>query len=137
MESTAVRPAAGAWEEHAIRSLADGVGANAWARRAQLVMAAWRGDSVTSIATKAGLTPHTVKRWLAMFDEQGVPGLMAQPGSGRRSRVSDGDRDRIVAVARKGRWTLESLTEAVRAEGINLGAGQLRKILIAAGVNWR
>ncbi|QUQ66971.1 helix-turn-helix domain-containing protein [Kutzneria sp. CA-103260] len=137
MAPTAVRPPAGAWEEHAIRSLADGVGANAWARRAQLVMAAWRGDSVASIASDAGLTPHTVKRWLTMFDEQGVPGLMAQPGSGRRSRVSDGDRDRIVAVARKGRWTLESLTEAVRAEGIDLGAGQLRRILIAAGVNWR
>ncbi len=137
MASTVVRPPVGAWEEHAIRSLADGAGANAWARRAQLVIAAWHGDSVASIASKAGLTPLTVKRWLAMFDEQGVPGLMAQPGSGRRSRVSDGDRDRIVAVARKGRWTLESLTEAVRAEGINLGAGQLRKILIAAGVNWR
>lgn len=137
MASIAVRPPAGAWEEHAIRSLADGVGANAWARRAQLVMAAWRGDSVTSIANQAGLTPHTVKRWLARFDQQGVPGLMAQPGSGRRSRVSDGDRDRIVAVARDGRWTLESLTEAVRAEGIDLGPGQLRKILIAAGVNWR
>ena len=137
MSPTAVRPPAGAWEEHAIRSLADGAGANAWARRAQLVMAAWRGDSVTSIAADAGLTPHTVKRWLAAFDEQGVPGLMAQPGSGRRSRLSDGDRDRIVAVARKGRWTLDSLTEAVRAEGIALSAGQLRKILIAAGVNWR
>jgi transposase len=137
MPPTAVRPPAGVWEEHAIRSLADGVGTNAWARRAQLVMAAWRGESVTAIASSAGLSAHTVKRWLARFDEQGVPGLMAQPGSGRRSRVSDGDRDRIVAVASKGRWTLQSLTEAVRAEGIDLGAGQLRKILIAAGVNWR
>ena len=61
MPLTVVRPPVGAWEEHAIRSLADGVGANAWARRAQLVIAAWRGDSVTSIASKAGLTPHTVK----------------------------------------------------------------------------
>jgi transposase len=137
MPLTAVRPPAGAWEEHAIRSLADGAGANAWARRAQLVIAAWRGDSVTSIASDAGLTPHTVKRWLATFDERGVPGLMAQPGSGRRSRISDHDRDRIVAVAGKRRWTLEALTAAVRAEGIGLSAGQLRKILIAAGVNWR
>ena len=137
MPPSAVRPPAGAWEEHAIRSLADGVGANAWARRAQLVIAAWRGDSVTSIATDAGLTPNTVKRWLTTFDEQGVPGLMAQPGSGRRSRISDLDRDRIVAIAGAGRWTLKALAEAVRAEGIRLSAGRLRKILIAAGVNWR
>jgi transposase len=132
-----IRPPAGVWEEHAIRSLADGVGVNAWARRAQLVLAAWRGDSVTSIASRAGLSPHTVRRWLTTFDEQGVPGLMAQPGSGRRSRVGEGDRDRIAAIARRRRWTLESLAAAVRAEGIDLGAGQLRKILIAAGVDWR
>jgi transposase len=137
MPLSAVRPPVGAWEEHAIRSLADGAGANAWARRAQLVMAAWRGDSVTSIASDAGLTPHTVKRWLTTFDEQGVQGLMAQPGSGRRSRITEGDRDRIVAVAGKRQWTLEALAEAVRAEGIGLSAGQLRKILIAAGVSWR
>src|SRR4051794_39544945 len=137
MPLSAVRPPAGAWEEHAIRSLADRAGANAWARRAQLVIAAWRGDSVTSIASDAGLTPHTVKRWLTTFDEQGVQGLMAQPGSGRRSRISDQDRDRIVAVAGRRRWTLAALAEAVRAEGIRLSAGQLRKILIAAGVNWR
>ncbi|WP_052394328.1 helix-turn-helix domain-containing protein [Kutzneria sp. 744] len=137
MPLSAVRPPAGAWEEHAIRSLADGVGANAWARRAQLVLAAWRGESVTSIASDAGLTPHTVKRWLAAFDEQGVQGLMAQPGSGRRSTITERDRDRIVAVAGKRHWTLEALAEAVRADGIRLSASQLRKILIAAGVSWR
>ncbi|MFC0435676.1 helix-turn-helix domain-containing protein [Kutzneria buriramensis] len=132
-----MRPPVGAWEEHAVRSLADGAGTNAWARRAQLVLAAWRGESVTSIAARAGLTPHTVKRWLTAFDEHGVPGLMAQPGSGRRSNVTEDDRDRIVAFARRGRWTLETLAEAVRAEGVDLGTGQLRKILIAEGVNWR
>ncbi|WP_197696324.1 hypothetical protein [Nocardia terpenica] len=34
-------------------------------------------------------------------------------------------------------WTLDTLTEVARAEGIMLGRSQVRQILLAEGARWR
>ncbi|GAA2362947.1 hypothetical protein GCM10010376_96890 [Streptomyces violaceusniger] len=34
-------------------------------------------------------------------------------------------------------WTLDSLAAAARAEGIEVGRSQVRRILLAEGVRWR
>jgi transposase len=106
-----------------------------------------------------GCHVQTVRERLARFNAEGLDGLGDRPGMGRRPRITEAERGRIIAPARSvppGRpertpggdltaadetgppqWTLNTLTEAAQAEGIRVHRSQLRRILLNERVRWR
>ncbi|WP_228839066.1 helix-turn-helix domain-containing protein, partial [Nocardia amamiensis] len=154
------RPARDALEERKIRKLASARHAPGdWIRRARMITASWDGKSTAQIAGELGCHPQTVRERLHRFNAHGVDGLGDRRGSGRRPRLTETERSRIVALVATtppGRmtrrpdgaleadqdgapssWTLDSLAAALRAEGIVVGRSQVRRILVAEGVRWR
>lgn len=129
-----------------------------WIRRAQMVAWSWAGWKTTRIAAALRCHPQTVRERLVRFNAEGVDGLGDRPGAGRKPRLTETERGVIIALARStppGRpvtvgdrlaaadldgdahWTLEALTEAVRAAGVRVARSQVRRILLREGVRWR
>ena len=154
------RPPASAEEEQKIRKLAGSRHAPAdWAMRAKMIVASWGGERTSAIAAQLGCHMQTVRERLARFDAEGLDGLGDRPGMGRKPRITQTERGRIIALARSvppGRaersaggdlvtadeagppqWTLDTLTEAAQHEGIRVHRSQLRRILLAEKVRWR
>ena len=52
-------------------------------QRAQIVLAADRGQSTTAIAAALGITPVTVSKWRTRFAREGMPGLVDAPRPGK------------------------------------------------------
>lgn len=147
-------------EERSVRRLAGARHAPAdWIRRARIITVSWEGLRVPQIAMRLGCHEQTVRRWLVRFNAAGLPGLGDRPGCGRKRRISEVERGRIIALARSvppGRpvcqadgalepeqpggpmtWTLDTLTAAARQAGIQVQRSQVRRILLAAGIRWR
>src|SRR3954454_2666659 len=156
-----VRPPAGrrgrgAQDPHAGRSAArpgglDPAGAD---HRVVLGRAAGAGHRAA-----LGCSPKAVRYRLARFAADGLDGLGDRPGAGRRPRISQDQRSRLIALVASpppGRgvrdgagelvaadatgpavWTLDALTAAARAAGIDIARSQVRRILLAEGVRWR
>jgi hypothetical protein len=100
-----------------------------------------------------------VRERLARFNTESIDGLGDRPGAGRKRRITETERGRIIALARSqppGRpartasgalaaadeagppqWTLDTLTEAAQADGIQVQRSQVRRILMADKVRWR
>jgi transposase len=154
------RPPASAEEEQKIRKLAGSRHAPAdWAMRARMILLSWGGARTSTIAAQLGCHMQTVRERLARFNTEGLDGLGDRPGMGRRPRITEAERGRIIALARSvppGRpermaggdlaaddetgppqWTLNTLTEAAQNEGINVHRSQLRRILLDERVRWR
>jgi transposase len=154
------RPAADEQEEAAIRKLAGSRNAPAvLVARAKTVLMSWGGARSSVIAAGLGCHMQTVRERLQRFNDEGVDGLFDRPGAGRKRRISEVERGRILALARSdppgrftrgedGRlraadeagppqWTLDTLTEAARAEGIEVHRSQVRRICQAEKVRWR
>lgn len=147
-------------EEQKVRKLAGSRHAPAdWAMRARMILLSWGGARTSAIAAQLGCHMQTVRERLARFNAEGLDGLGDRPGMGRRPRITETERGRIIALARSvppGRpqrtpggdlaaddetgppqWTLNTLTEAAQNEGINVHRSQLRRILLAEKVRWR
>ncbi|MFE3002467.1 helix-turn-helix domain-containing protein [Nocardia sp. NPDC059246] len=147
-------------EERKIRKLAAARHAPGdWIRRARMITARWDGKSTAQIAGELGCHPQTVRERLHRFNTHGLEGLGDRAGSGRKPRLTEAERSRIVALvattppgrlmrqshgglhaekdAAASCWTLDSLTDVLRAEGIAVGRSQVRRILVAEGVRWR
>jgi transposase len=154
------RPPLDAVEERKIRKLAGARYAPAdWIRRAQMVTLSWDGLPVPAIAQVLGCSPKAVRERLARFAADGLDGLGDRPGAGRKPRISQDQRSQLIALAGgtpPGRltrddtgeltaadpagpavWTLDALTAAARAAGIDIARSQVRRILLAEGVRWR
>jgi transposase len=154
------RPPADAEEERKIRKLAGSRHAPGdWIMRAKMIVASWDGERTSAIAAQLGCHMQTVRERLVRFNAEGVDGLGDLPGAGRKRRITERERGRIIALARSdppGRaqrmpdgdlhtadeagppqWTLNSLTETARAEGIQVHRSQVRRILMAEKVRWR
>ena len=69
--------------------------AQALARRARIVLAAADGRSNEAIATREGVTPHTVGKWRRRFVEHGPDGLLDEPRPGAPRTIGD---ERVEAV---------------------------------------
>jgi transposase len=129
-----------------------------WIRRAQMIVLSWAGWKTTRIASELRCHPQTVRERLLRFNAEGVDGLGDRPGPGRKPRLTETERGLIIARARStppGRpvtvgdrlvaedldgdahWTLDALTEAVRAAGVRVARRQVRRILLREGVHWR
>src|SRR3954462_11517524 len=154
------RPPVDAMEERKIRKLAGARHAPAdWIRRAQMVALSWDGVRVPAIAQALGCSQKAVRERLARFAADWLDGLGDRPGAGRKPRISQAERSQLIALARStppgrlGRgdaggpgtagpagpavWTLDGLTTAARAAGIDIARSQVRRILLAEGVRWR
>ena len=154
------RPPADAEEERKIRKLAGSRHAPGdWIMRAKMIVASWDGERTSAIAAQLGCHMQTVRERLVRFNAEGIDGLGDLPGAGRKRRITERERGRIIALARSdppGRaqrmpdgelhtadeagppqWTLNSLTETAQAEGIQVHRSQVRRILMAEKVRWR
>ncbi|MFI5689727.1 helix-turn-helix domain-containing protein [Streptomyces sp. NPDC051636] len=127
--------------------------------RAQIIELSWSGARVPTIAIELGCGQKTVRRWLHRFNRSGLEGLEDLGGQGRKRRITEAERSRIIGLVRQvppGRlkvqpggdlsaadeagpaeWTLDSLAAQARQLGIEVGRSQVRRILIAEGVRWR
>jgi transposase len=154
------RPPADAEEKRKIRKLAGSRHAPGdWIMRAKMIVASWDGERTSAIAAQLGCHMQTVRERLVRFNAEGVDGLGDLPGAGRKRRITERERGRIIALARSDppgwpvrddagqlaaadehgppQWTLNSLTEAAQAEGIDVHRSQVRRILLAEKVRWR
>lgn len=155
------RPPRDAEEERLVRKLARARHAPGdWIQRAQIIVLSWSGVRGPAIAEQVGCHPETVRRRLRRFNQDGLDGVGDRRGSGRKRRLTEQDRSTIIALVKRtppGRlepnsgeegltaadetgpayWTLDTLTEAAHAEGIEVGRSQVRRILLAEGVRWR
>jgi transposase len=154
------RPPIDPAEERRLRKLAAARHAPAsWIQRARIVTGSWDGASVAELAQSLGCHPKTVYKWLHRFNTGGIDGLADLPRPGLPRRITETERGRIIQLARSeppGRlqqggegllapadpqaaahWTLDTLTEAAQAEGIQVGRSQVRRILLAERMRWR
>jgi transposase len=154
------RPPTDSAEAPRLRKLAAARHAPAsWIQRARIVTGSWDGASVAELAQRLGCHTKTVYKWLHRFNTNGIDGLADLPRPGVPRRISEHQRGRIIALARSqppGRldqggeglqalaepeapatWTLDTLAQTARAEGIAVGRSQVRRILLAEGVRWR
>ncbi len=147
-------------EERKIRKLAGSRHAPGdWIIRARIVSLSWQGLRTAKIAEKLGCHPKTVRTRIHRFNTEGIDGLGDRPGAGRKPRITQDERSRIIALVSKdppGRlvrydglppealdekgaayWTLDALAEAARGMGIVVGRSQVRRILLREGIRWR
>lgn len=130
-----------------------------WIRRAQMIVESWKGRRTTRIAAGLGCHPQTVRERLIRFNAEGLDGLGDRPGSGRKPRLTEDERSRIIALvatdppgklvrqadgtlaaadeAEPAHWSLDALATAAQASGIVVKRSQVRRILVAEGVRWR
>ena len=130
-----------------------------WILRARIISLSWRGLRTTEIAEELGCHPKTVRKRLHRFNALGIDGLGDRPGSGRKPRLTEEERSRIIALVSKdppgklltepggglqpedetkaAYWTLDALAQAANEMGIEVGRSQVRRILLAEGVRWR
>ncbi len=147
-------------EERLVRRLARSHHAPAdWKWHAQMVLLSWAGKTPNEIAAERDCHPQTVRIHLARFTAQGVAGLGMRPGSGRKSRLTEQERSRILALAKQAppghletqadgsmvapdeegsaQWTLNALVQAAKEAGIRVKRSQIRRIYLREGVRWR
>jgi transposase len=136
------RAAQDAQEERQVSKLARSLHAPAdWKFHAQMVMESWAGKTPNEIASELDCHPQTVRIHLARFNAQGISGLGMQEGAGRKPRLSEQERSRILALAKQpppgrleryaetleardetgpAQWSLDALTEAAHDAGIQV-----------------
>src|SRR3954468_1942653 len=154
------RPPVDAVEKRTVRTLAGARHAPAdWIRRAQMIALSWDGLRVPAIATTLGCSQKAVRHRLGRLAPDGLDGLGDRPGAGRKPRIGQEQRSRLIALVagpppgrlqRDGAgelvatdatgpavWTLDALTAAARAAVIDIARSQVRRILLAEGVRWR
>ena len=156
------RPPQDAAEERQVRHLAGSRHAPAdWIRRARMIVRSWDGRRTTQIAAELRVHPATVREKITRFNAEGLEGLGDRPGGGRKPRLTEAERSAIiglVATVPPGRlvtqadgtlaaagpadgdaseWSLDALAAAARAQGIQVGRSQIRRILGREGVRWR
>ena len=99
--------------------------------RAQIVLAAARGQDNARIAADLRITVDTVRKWRGRFAGRGLDGLADLPRSGRPRRISELTRAAVVALACQlpaatgvplSRWTGPELLAEITRAGL---AGQL------------
>ncbi|MCX4405646.1 helix-turn-helix domain-containing protein [Streptomyces sp. NBC_01764] len=111
--------------------------------RARMIQLSWSGLRVPAIAGELGCSQKTDRYWLHRFNRSGLQGLEDLGGQGRRRRITEEERSRIISLVKTvppGRprwepvgelwafdesgpseWTLDSLAASARAEGIEVG----------------
>jgi transposase len=108
--------------------------------RAQIVLAAARGQPNARIAVGLGISVGTVRKWRGRFAARGLDGLADRPRPGRPRRISAADRAAVVALACQlpaatgvplAHWTGPELTAELAARGLGrpMSASSVLRIL--------
>ena len=146
-------------EERQVRKLARSHHAPAdWKFHAQIVVESWSGKTPQEIATTLDCHPRTVCIHLTRFNAGGISGLGMREGAGRKPRLTEQERSRILALVKQpppgkleryaetleareetgsAQWSLDALTEAAHAAGIQVERSQIRRIYLREGARWR
>jgi transposase len=146
-------------EERQLRKLAGSRHAPGdWIRRAGMIVRSWAGKRTTTIAQELRCHPQTVRERIIRFNAEGLDGLGDRPGAGRKPRLTEQERGRIIALTRsvppgkpvrmgdelgapepeqEAQWSLDGLARAAREQGIPVARSQIRRILLKEGVRWR
>ena len=91
-------------QESKVRKLAGSRRAPAgWILRAQIVSLSWQGLRTARIAEELGCHPKTVRKRLHRFNAEGIDGLGDRPGVGRKPRITEEERSKIIALVAKTR----------------------------------
>jgi transposase len=152
------RPAQDEKEEQQIRKLAGSRHAPAdWIMRARMIVGSWERKRTTTIAAEVRCHPQTVRERITRFNAEGIDGLGDRPGAGRKPRLTEQERGRIIALARsdppgrpvrmgdelqaanpekEAQWSLDALAGAAHEKGIQVERSQIRRILLKEGVRW-
>ena len=123
------------------------------------MLLSWTGKTPNEIAAELSCHPQTVRIHLKRFNAEGIAGLGMRPGSGRKSRLTEQERSRILALAKQGppghletqadgtmvardeegsaQWSLNALAQAAHEAGIQIKRSQIRRIYLREGVRWR
>lgn len=158
----AARPPRDADEEQQVRRLARSQHAPAdWVVHARMIVRSWDGLRTRLIAEELSCHPQTVRERFYAFHERGLDGLGMKPGSGRKPRLTEAERSAVIALVAspppgrlvtysdgtlapagseggdESEWSLDALATAARAQGIQIGRSQVRRILRKEGVRWR
>ena len=89
-------------EERQVRKLAHSHHAPAdWKFHAQLIIESWAGKTPNEIAAELHCHPQTVRIHLARFNAQGISGLGMREGAGRKPRLTEQERSRILALVKQ------------------------------------
>jgi transposase len=156
------RPALDAREAHQVRKLATSIHAPAdWIFHAKMIVRSWEGARTTAIAAELRCHAQTVRERIQAFNERGLEGLGMRPGGGRKPRLTELERSTILGLVKTtppgkpgyertgefeaaderaeapAEWTLDTLTAAARARGIQVARSQVRCIFLQEGVRWR
>jgi transposase len=145
-------------EERQVHKLAGSYHAPAdWKFHAQMVVQSWAGQTPQEIALLLDCHPQTVRSHLNRFNAQGVNGLGMREGAGRKPRLTEQERSRILALVKQpppgkleryaetleardetgpAQWSLDALTEAAHAAGIQVERSQIRRIYLREGKRW-
>src|SRR6266446_6289232 len=124
-----------------------------------MVVESWAGKAPKEIAIELDCHPKTVRIHLARFNVEGISGLEMREGAGRKPRLTEWERSRILVLVKQpppgrlerrtsetlaardeegsARWTLDALTEAAHAAGIQVERSQIRRIYLREGARWR
>src|ERR687890_1319257 len=121
------RPPLDAAEERRIRKLAGARHAPAdWIRRAQTIAMSWDGLRVPAIAAALGCSQKAVRYRLARFAAEGLDGLGDRPGAGRKPRIGQAQRSRLIALVVSpppGRLVRDGAGELVAADATGAAGG--------------
>ena len=89
-------------EERKVRKLAGSHHAPAdWKFHAQMVLLSWAGKTPNEIAVELDCHPQTVRIHVKRFNAEGIAGLGMRAGSGRKPRLTEQERSRILALAKQ------------------------------------
>jgi transposase len=130
-----------------------------WINRARIISRSWQGLRNVKIAEELGCHPKTVRERIHRFNAEGIDGFADRSRAGRRPRLSELERSKIIALVAKNPpgklltepdgvlraedetkaayWTLDALAEAARGMGVEISRSQVRRILLREGVRWR
>ena len=130
-----------------------------WRSHAQMVVESWAGKTPNEIADERACHPQTVRVHLARFNVQGIEGLGMRAGSGRKPRLTEQERSKIVGLVKQAppgrletqadgtlvardeqgsaQWSLDALAQAAKEAGIHVKRSQIRRIFKREGVRWR
>ncbi len=124
-----------------------------------MVIESWAGKTPKEIAMTLECHPQTVRTHLRRFNAQGIEGLGMRAGSGRKPRLTEQERSKILGLVKQpppgrlerradgtmvarneqgpAQWSLDALTQAAKEKGIQVKRSQIRRIYRREGVRWR
>jgi transposase len=122
---------------------------------ARMVIESWAGKTPNDIAAELDCHPQTVRIHLGRFNMEGISGLGMRSGSGRKPRLTEQERSRILGLVKQAppgrlerradelvardeqgsaQWSLNALTQAANEAGIRVKRSQIRRIYMREGV---